>query len=78
MIADVNHFPDRGSVHERTSGVPLKWFVHVLVCPDCALLVAWALVISGLLGRGRVCLFIGPEPGVLVVLGRSLIVYNMV
>lgn len=78
MVADVDHFPDRGLVHERTSRVPLKWFVHVLACLDCVMLVAWALVISGLLGRGQVCLFIRPEHGVLVVLGRSLIVYNTV
>ena len=78
MFADVDHFPDRGPVRERTSGVPLKWFVHVLVCPDCALLVAWALVRSGLLGRGLVCLFIGLEPGILVTMGQSPIVYNTV
>ena len=78
MIVDVDHFPDHGSVHENTSGVPLKWFVHVLVCPECALLVAWALVRSGLLGRGLVCLFIGTEPGILVTLFRSPIVYNTV
>ena len=45
MIVDVDHFSDRGSVRKCTSGVPLKWFVDVLVCPDCAMLVAWALVI---------------------------------
>ena len=63
MIADVDHFSDRGLIRKRTSGVPLKWFVHVIVCPNYVKLVAYALVIFGLLGQGSVCLFIGPEPG---------------
>ena len=50
MLVDVDHFPYRGPVRERASGAPLKLSVCVLVCLDYALLVAWALVISGFVG----------------------------
>jgi uncharacterized membrane protein len=70
-----------------TLGVSLYVIRCVFTCLGHALRMAWALAMSSsftgpepirLMGQSLVYLFIGPVPGVLVVLGRSLIVYNTV
>ena len=56
-FVDVGGFPDLSPVRERTSEVLL---VCVLVCPNCAILVTWALVMPSSVW------LIGPEPSLLV------------
>ena len=62
-VVDADHLPDQEAVRELTSKVLLRWSASVFEDPDRALLMAWALVISGYF-------FVGSRPKCVIIQSR--------